>query len=92
VLVPDRVYVLWVGILEEPLEEVHRRPRLTLVTVHGHRVAPHIGTTHLPIVAVVMVGHGRGPLRVLLVPPFAFLDAFLSAVDGDIGRRLLAPA
>jgi hypothetical protein len=37
--------------------------------------------TRLVVVAIIVVGHARGPLRALLAPLFATL---LSAVDGDI--------
>jgi hypothetical protein len=74
------------------LEVVHRRPRLTLVTVHGGRDAPHTGAARLFVIDVVMVGRGRGPLRVLLVPLFTALDALLSSMDDDVRRRLLATA
>jgi hypothetical protein len=43
-----------------------------------------------PIIVAIVVGHG--PLRVLLAPLFATLDALLSVVDGDIGWCLLAAA
>jgi hypothetical protein len=34
-LVPDGLCVVWVGLLEEPLKVVRRRPHLMLVVVHG---------------------------------------------------------
>jgi hypothetical protein len=46
----------------------------------------------LPLIPVVMVGHGRGPLKALHVPLLASLDALLSAVDGEVRRCLLAAA
>jgi hypothetical protein len=61
---------------------VHRWVHLTLITVHGGRDAPHAVTARLPVVAVIMVSHG--PLRALLAPLSASLDALLSAMDGDI--------
>jgi hypothetical protein len=39
-----------------------------------------------------VIGHSRGPLKVLLAPPLAVLDALLSAVDGNVGRCPLAAA
>jgi hypothetical protein len=47
---------------------VCKRPRLMLVTVHGGQDMPHTGVARLPVTAVVMVGHHRGPLRALLAP------------------------
>jgi hypothetical protein len=47
--------MVWAGLLQEPLEVVHRRPRLMLVTVCGGRDAPHARSTHLPAVAIVVV-------------------------------------
>jgi hypothetical protein len=66
--VSDGVCVVWAGFLEEPLEVVRRRPHLTLVVVHGGRDAPHTGATRLPVVAIVVVGRGHGPLMELLAP------------------------
>jgi hypothetical protein len=83
------VCVVWAGFLEEPLEVVCKRPRLMLVTLHGGQDMPHTGVARLPVTAVVMVGHHRGPLRALLAPLFAALDALLSVMDSDIGWRLL---
>jgi hypothetical protein len=61
-----------------------------LVAVRDGRDASHARATRLPVIAIIMVSRGRGLLRVLLAPLFAALDALLSVVDGDIGRRLLA--
>jgi hypothetical protein len=69
---------------------VHRRPCLTLVVMCGGRDTPHARAARLPIVVVIVFGHG--PLRVMLALLFAALDALLSAVDGDIGWHLLAAA
>jgi hypothetical protein len=88
-LVPDGVCVVWAGFLEEPLEVVCKRPHLMLVTVNGGQDMPHTGVARLPVTAVVMVGHHRGPLRVLLAPLFAALDALLSVMDSDIRWHLL---
>jgi hypothetical protein len=79
--VPDGVCVVWAGFLKELLEVVCRRPPLTLVAMHGGQDVPHARSTRYPIVAVVMVDRGCGPLRALLVPLFA---ALLIAVDGDV--------
>jgi hypothetical protein len=51
---------------------------------------PHTGASRLPVVAVIVVGHGCGPWKALLVPLFATMDALPAAVDGDIRRHSLA--
>jgi hypothetical protein len=84
--------VVWVGFLEEPLKEVHGRPRLTLVTVCGGRGAPPAGAASIPVVAVIMVSCGRCPLKVLLAPIFITLDTLPADVDGDVGWRSLITA
>jgi hypothetical protein len=84
------VCVVWAGFLEEPLEVVCRWPCLTLVAVHGSQDAPYVGAPHLSIIAAVVVS--RSPLRALLVPLFAILDALLSAVYDDVRWHLLAAA
>jgi hypothetical protein len=38
----------------------------------------------------VVVGHGHGPLRMLLAPLLATLSALLGVVDGDGGHHLLS--
>jgi hypothetical protein len=91
-LMSDGVCVVWVGLLEEPLEVVCRRPLLTLVAVLDGRDTPHVGATCLTVVAVVVVGHGHVPLRALLAPLLAALEALLGAVDGDVGQHILAIA
>jgi hypothetical protein len=75
-----------------PLKVVRGRPRLTLVAVCGGRDAPHIGVARLLVVAIIVVGHGCGPLKALLAPLFAALDALPATMDGDIRRRFLAAA
>jgi hypothetical protein len=89
-LVPNWVHVVWAGHHEEFDEVVGRRPRLTLVTVRGCRDVPHARATHLPAVAIIIVGCGPSPLRTLLVPPFATLGTVPGALDGDVGHRLPA--
>jgi hypothetical protein len=90
--VPGRVCVIWAGFLEEPLDVMHRWPHLTLFTVRGGPDATHARTACLPVVAIIVVGRGHGPLRALLPALFATLDALLRVVGGDVGRRLLAAA
>jgi hypothetical protein len=66
--------------------------RLMLVIVCGGRDVPPTGATRLSIVAITVVSCGRGPLKVLLVLPFAALDALLIAMGGDVIRRSFAAA
>jgi hypothetical protein len=89
-LLPGGACVVWVDFLEEPLEAACRWPRLSLV--HSGRVASHTGATRLPIVAIIIIGRGRGPLRALLVHRFATLDALLSIIYGDVRWCLLVAA
>jgi hypothetical protein len=90
--VPDGVCVVWTGFLPEPLEVVCGRPRLTIVVTCGDQGAPHVRATHIPILSIVVTSHCHGPLKALLAPLFATLDALPAAVGGDIGRRSLATA
>jgi hypothetical protein len=62
--------MVWVGLLEESFEVICRWPRLTPV-----------GAACLPVVAIVMVGHGRGTLGTLVVPPLVTLSTLLGTVD-----------
>jgi hypothetical protein len=88
-LVPDGVCVVWAGLLEKPLEVVHRRPCRTLVSVHGGRDVPHAEAAHLPVVAVIVASHRHSPLKALFAPLVATFDALLSAMSGDVERCLL---
>jgi hypothetical protein len=88
--VPDGVCVVRASYLKESLEVVCRWPRLTLVAVCGSCDTPRVGATCLPVVAIIVVGHGRGPLRMLVAPLLAALSAILGTVDGNIERCLLA--
>jgi hypothetical protein len=83
-LVPDGVRVVWLGLLEESLEVVVRWPRLTLVTVGSSHDSPYVGATRLPIVAIIILGHGHSLLRTFFAPPLATLDALPSTLDGNI--------
>jgi hypothetical protein len=91
-LVSDGVCVVWVGLLEKPIEVVRRWPHRTLVATRSGRDAPHVGATHLLVVAIIAVGHGHSPLKALFAPLVAAFDALLGAVSGDIRRRLLVAA
>jgi hypothetical protein len=82
----DGVCVVWAGFLEEPLEVVRGRPRLMLVTMSSAQDMPHTRAASLPIIAIIMVSRGHGPLKALLAPLFAALDALPASVDGDIGQ------
>jgi hypothetical protein len=76
--VPDGVCVVWAGLFVKPFEVV-------MVVVCGGRGAPHARVARL---ADVVIGHGHGPLKVLLALLFAAFDALLGAVGGDVRRRL----
>jgi hypothetical protein len=84
--------MVWEGFLEEYLQVVLGWPGLTLVNPCGGQDAPHVGATCLPIVAIIVVGHGRTPLKVLLVPLFATLATLPTIVDGNVRRCSLAVA
>jgi hypothetical protein len=56
-----------------------------LVVAGGGRGAPHARATCLTVIAI---NHGRGPLKALLAPLSVAFDALLSAMGGDVGRRL----
>jgi hypothetical protein len=71
---------------------IARRLCLTVVVVRGSRDAPHARAIRLPIVAIVIVGHGHSPLRTLIVPPLATRDALPGASNGDIRQHLPAAA
>jgi hypothetical protein len=77
--------VVWAGLLEEPLEVVRRRHHLMLVAMRGGHNTPHTGSACPPHVAIVMLSHGHGPLKALLRPLLAALDALLSTADRDNG-------
>jgi hypothetical protein len=86
---PDGVCVVWASFLMDPLEVVCRRPRLTLVAMRGGGDTSCARVAHLTVITTIVVSHGHGPLRALLVPLLAALDALLSTVYGDLRRRLL---
>jgi hypothetical protein len=84
--------MVWAGFLKEALEVVCGPPRLTLVAACTGWDAPHAGATRLPGVVKIMVGHGRGTLKALLMPLFAALDDLLVTMDGVIEQRSLVAA
>jgi hypothetical protein len=55
-----------------------------LVVICGSRDAPHASAVCLPIVTVIVVGRGCGPLRMLLEPLLAALHTLLGDVDGNV--------
>jgi hypothetical protein len=71
---------------------VYRRLRLALATTCSSRDVPHARAACFLVVANIVVGHGRNPLRTLLVPLLAARSALLGIVDDDVERRLLATA
>jgi hypothetical protein len=77
--------MIWVDFLKEPLEVVCLWAHLTLVAARGGRDVPHVRVACLPIIAIVVAGRGRGPLKALLTPLFAMLATLLATVDGDVG-------
>jgi hypothetical protein len=85
---PDRVHVVWVGLLEESLEVVGGRSRLMLVVVHDSCDVPHVGDARLSVIAIIIVDRGRSSLRTLFAPPLAALDTLPSALDSDVEWRL----
>jgi hypothetical protein len=91
-LVPDGVCMVWIGLLEKPLELVHRQLRRTLAAVCIGRDASHTGATRLLVVAIIVDSRGRGPLKALLMPLAAAFDDLVGAVSGYIGKCPLVTA
>jgi hypothetical protein len=87
---PDGVRVVQADLLKESSEVVCRWPRLMLVAVCSSRDAPRARAACLPVAAVIMLGHGRDPLRMLLVPLLAAIGVIFGAVDGNVERHFLA--
>jgi hypothetical protein len=81
--------MVWASLLGKPLEVVRRRPHRTLAIVRVDQDASHIRATHLPVLAIIVDGHGCGPLRALFAPHATAFDALLGTVSGDVGRCLL---
>jgi hypothetical protein len=81
--------VVWVGLLEKPLEEVRRRPRWTLVALRAGRDVSRARAACLPVVAIVVAGCGRSLLKALFAPLIVDFDALQGAVSGDVGWRPL---
>jgi hypothetical protein len=91
-------YVPWVKdtvimklFIESP-EVVSRWPHLTLVAMRGRCNMPYAGAACLPIAAIIMVGCGRGPLKMLLVHLLASLGTIFGAVDDSVVRCLISTA
>jgi hypothetical protein len=88
-LVPDEVCVVLVGLLEKPFDVVHRRPCFTLVIVCGGHGAPHAAIACL---IIVVISHGRGPLKALFASPLLPLTPFLGVVGGNVEWSLQVTA
>jgi hypothetical protein len=84
--------VVRAGLHKESPEVVCRRPHLTLVAVCGNHDTPYARAAYLPVPAIVVVGRGRGPLRILLAPLLATLGAIFGTLDSNVRQRLLAAA
>jgi hypothetical protein len=85
-LVLDGIGMVRTSILQELLEVIHGRSRLTLATTYGDHDAHHVGATHLLVVASVLTDHGHGLLTTLLVLLLSAHGAILSILDDDAGR------
>jgi hypothetical protein len=77
----DGVCVVRAGLLEESLEVVCWRPHLALATMRGGRDARHVGVICFLVVIVIIVSHGRNPLRVPLTPLLATLGTLVWVGD-----------
>jgi hypothetical protein len=68
-LVLDRVCMVRVGLLEESLDVVYRRPRLALDTMRGGRDVLLIEVIHfLVVIIIIIAGRSYDPLGVPLWP------------------------
>jgi hypothetical protein len=67
-------------------------PHLTLAASCGSRDVHHARTTHLLIVASIIVDHSCGLLKMLRVPLPATLGALPDVTGGDVRRCLPAVA
>jgi hypothetical protein len=80
--------VVWVGLLEKPLEVVCGWPCQTPIAASGGQDVSHARAARHLVMAIIMAGRGHGPLRALLVPLVAALDTLLGIVSTDIERCL----
>jgi hypothetical protein len=46
---------------------------------------PHAGAARLPVVAIVVAGHGCSTLKALFAPLVAAFDALVGAMKDDVG-------
>jgi hypothetical protein len=76
--------------LDELLEEVCGRSCLVLVVAHSLHGVFRTGAAYLLIDATIIISCGL--LVALFMPLLASLNALLGALDGDVGRHLLAAA
>jgi hypothetical protein len=86
-LVLDGVGVVQANLIKELLEVVRGRVRLMLAAECDNHSAHHDGVACVFVDAIVIVGRGCGLLVALLAPLLAALDALLSILDYDVGRR-----
>jgi hypothetical protein len=91
-LVSNGVRMVGAGLPRESPKVICGQPHLTLIAMCSSYNAPRVGAAHLPAIVVVVVGRGRGPMRMLLMPLLAALSAILGAMDDNIGRHLVAAA
>jgi hypothetical protein len=90
--VPDGVCVVWIGLLENPLQVVRRWPHRTFVAAHGGCSAPHARAARILVTTVITADRGHSLLKALLAPLVTAFDALLGTVSGDVGHRLLIAA
>jgi hypothetical protein len=83
-LVLDGIRKVRAGPLKESLKVVYRWPHLALVAACYSHDMPHVRAVCFLIIAAVIVGRGRNPLRTLLAPLLAALGSLLGLIDGDI--------
>jgi hypothetical protein len=68
------------------------QPRLALATACGSHDVPLVKDICFLIIAIIIVGRSRNPMRTLLAPHLAALGAPHGAMNIDVGWRQLATA
>jgi hypothetical protein len=87
----DGVRVVRVGLLEDSLEVVCRRPRVALDAASGgHNSLDARAVCLLAVVVIAAACCGSDRLRALLPPLLAALDILHGALDGNVGWHRLA--
>jgi hypothetical protein len=81
--------VVWTRLLQELLEVVRGRPRLTLATARNSQDMRHAGAVRSLVVTTVIVECNCSLLKSLLGPLPATLGALPSVLGDDFGRRPL---